>query len=111
MNRIVRRLARLRPSQEVIPTGAILALVLIGGLLVARGAVAQSDGGHSLSWWTADGGGGSSEAGDHMLLGTAGQPDAGVMAGGDYLLASGFLPGGELPDWFRVYLPVVVRNH
>jgi hypothetical protein len=33
------------------------------------------------------------------------------MIGGEYLLSGGFLPGGELPEWFRGYLPVVVRNH
>ena len=36
-----------------------------------------------LSWHTVDGGGGTSSGGGFVLNGTAGQPDAGDLAGGD----------------------------
>ena len=42
------------------------------------------------SWSTIDGGGGVSSGGDYTLSGTIGQPDAGTMSGGAYLLAGGF---------------------
>ena len=46
-----------------------------------------------VSWYTLDGGGGTSTGGDFALSGTIGQPDAGTMTGGDFELAGGFWPG------------------
>lgn len=46
-----------------------------------------------LSWHTFDGGGGTSTGGDFALSGTAGQPDAGVLAGGNFQLIGGFWTG------------------
>ena len=44
-----------------------------------------------LSWFTIDGGGAMlSTGGDLELSGTIGQPDAGVLAGGDLTLSGGF---------------------
>jgi hypothetical protein len=68
---------------------------------------------YSLSWWTADGGGGhSTAAGSYTLDGTAGQPDAGPrLSGGNYLLNGGFWPGGV--GWqvrHAIYLPIVLRG-
>jgi len=52
---------------------------------------AQSGGGFDLSWSTIDGGGATfSGGGEFRLGGTIGQPDAGVMGGGDYILQGGF---------------------
>ena len=45
---------------------------------------------YSIDWFTADGGGGSSTGGVYSVSGTIGQPDAGVMSGGNYALAGGF---------------------
>jgi hypothetical protein len=46
---------------------------------------------YELSWHTVDGGGIMfSTGGDFELSGTIGQPDAGVMAGGDFTLTGGF---------------------
>jgi hypothetical protein len=56
---------------------------------------AASGGGYDLSWYTIDGGGGTSEAGGFTLSGTIGQPDAGTMSGGGYELAGGFWTGGD----------------
>ena len=44
----------------------------------------------SIDWFTIDGGGGSSTGGGYALNGTIGQPDAGVMSGGPYVLTGGF---------------------
>jgi hypothetical protein len=58
-----------------------------------------------------DGGGGRSETGDYVLIGTVGQADAGEMSGGDFTLYGGFWPGGApAPPEYTVYLPLVLRN-
>ena len=51
---------------------------------------AAASGAFELSWFTIDGGGGTSSGGDFVLSGTAGQPDAGDLTGGDFLLRGGF---------------------
>ncbi len=59
----------------------------------AASAVREITGGggdFDLSWWTVDGGGGTSEGGDFVLRGTIGQPDAGDLAGGEFVLRSGY---------------------
>jgi hypothetical protein len=86
-----------------------------GLLLSLAWAVAAAPGELRLDWWTVDGGGGtmvgSGPAGAYTLNGTAGQPDAGVMAGGDYVLAGGFWGGGLVAERaHRLYLPLTVRN-
>jgi hypothetical protein len=48
----------------------------------------------SISWWTVDGGGGTSTGGVYTLSGTIGQPDASAaMTGGAYTLTGGFWAG------------------
>ena len=90
-------------------------LVLLVGasvLLMSMGLVALAQGGYELSWWTVDGGGGTfSTGGGYSMGATAGQPDAGVLAGGGYTLGGGFWRGGAvtLPP-FHVYLPIVLRQ-
>ena len=37
---------------------------------------------YAITWWTVDGGGGTSSGGGYTLMGTIGQPEAGVMTGG-----------------------------
>ena len=59
-------------------------------------SAASSGGGYDLSWYTIDGGGGTSEAGGFSLSGTIGQPDAGTMSGGGFELAGGFWSGGDV---------------
>ena len=50
--------------------------------------------------------------GDYTLGGTAGQADAGVLAGGEYTLGGGFWRGGALaaPEGMELYLPLVLRD-
>lgn len=48
----------------------------------------------SISWYTIDGGGGTSTGGDFSLSGTIGQPDAGgPMIGGDFTVTGGYWAG------------------
>jgi len=90
---------------------AIIALLVLPSLvLLASVARAQSGGGYDLTWNTIDDGGYTwSEGGGYALGGTVGQPDAGVLSGGGYTLAGGFWGGAAAP--YRVYLPLVLRNH
>src|SRR5262252_9876859 len=70
-----------------------LALIIPAGLIAASPAVAQFD----LSWNTIDGGGGTSSAGTFALAMTIGQPDAGSMSGGAFVLSGGFWAAGAGP--------------
>jgi hypothetical protein len=72
-------------------------------------ALAQTDDGYDLSWWTVNGGGGTSSGGGYVLSGDIGQPDAGVLTGGGYALAGGFWRGAAAVER-HIYLPLVLRN-
>lgn len=75
----------------------ILATALL--LLLTLPVLAQTGGLFDLSWSTVDGGGGTfSTGGGFSLGGTAGQPDAGGMGGGDYVLAGGFWGGDAIQE-------------
>jgi len=83
------------------------AAVLLALALLLLTGVALADGGYDLSWFTVDGGGGMwSTGGGYALAGTAGQPDAGVLAGGDYTLSGGFWGAGGM---YFGFLPVIMR--
>ncbi len=45
---------------------------------------------YAIDWFTVDGGGGNSTNAQYALSGTIGQPDAGMMSGGNYTLQGGF---------------------
>jgi hypothetical protein len=81
-------------------------------LLLPLGLVALAQGGYELSWWTVDGGGYTYSRGDgYELGGTVGQPDAGVLAGGGYVLGGGFWRGGAVVGYsLRVHLPLVLHG-
>ncbi len=62
-------------------------------MLTAASAFAQD---FDISWYTVDGGGEMfASGGSFELSGTIGQPDAGVMTGGDFELVGGFWPGAS----------------
>jgi len=84
----------------------------IACLLLAPVVLAQSGGGYDLTWSTVDGGGAMSSAGGaYSLAGTAGQPDAGLMAGGVYAVSGGFWGGGTAnASVAPLYLPLVLRG-
>ena len=48
---------------------------------------------YSISWYTIDGGGGTSSGGPYQLTGTIGQHDAAYSEGEQYELLGGFWPG------------------
>lgn len=89
-----------------------LCATFLCGLVVAGGVLAMPTASYDLSWWTVDGGGGClSIEGGYSLSGTIGQADAGALAGNDYILSSGFWPGGTLAGGSqRVYLPLVLSR-
>lgn len=84
-------------------------LVLTVLLPLTSIALAQSGGGYDLAWSTVDGGGYTfSSGGDYSLGGTIGQPDAGVLSGGDYTLIGGFWGSGAVTH--KLYLPLILRT-
>jgi hypothetical protein len=93
-------------------TGRITALVGIALLLAVSTALAQTGGGYDLTWWTVNGGGGVSSDGGYTLMGTVGQPDAGVaLSGGGYAVTGGFWPGPISGSTVRdIYLPLILRQ-
>ena len=98
--------------------GLMLALATLLLLCIAIGPIqevvlAQSGGGYDLTWSSVDGGGHTcSQGGSYTLAGTVGQPDAGLLTGGDYTLGGGFWGGGVLPGLkYKVYLPLLMRQH
>ena len=101
------------------------AILLVGGMAafsplstsLGRAQTGEGDSifssSYDLSWWTVDGGGATfSTGGGYTLGGTIGQPDPGLLAGGDYTLGGGFWGGGvpaEEPRHY-IYLPLIVRS-
>lgn len=68
----------------------LLLLALACSLPVVAFVVAQDGAPYEVAWFTSDGGGGTSSGGGYTVSGTAGQPDAGLLSGGDYALIGGF---------------------
>ena len=97
----------------MIPKKTILVLfITIVLFLSAAVALAQSGGIYDLSWSSVDGGGYTFSAGGaYTLGGTIGQPDAGLLSGGDYTLGGGFWGGGSpaAAGGYDIYLPLVLR--
>jgi hypothetical protein len=87
-------------------------LALAAFLVIAGVAGAQTGNGYDLSWNTIDGGGVTfSSSGEYSLGGTVGQPDAGLLTGGEYTLGGGFWGGGAVTGVaYDVYLPLIVHN-
>jgi hypothetical protein len=79
---------------NVSKTAFLFASVLV--LTFSTSAQAGTGGPYVLEWSTIDGGGGTSSGGSFAVTGTAGQPDAGEMFGGQYELLGGFWPGGAV---------------
>ena len=73
------------------------------------GALTALSTGYDLSWYTIDGGGGSSSGGGYSLGGTLGHPDAGSLSGGSYQLTGGFWGGTSIAH-YNVYLPLVLKG-
>ena len=87
----------------------------VSGYVSARsggGPSASLGTGYDLTWYTIDGGGGTSvgvgSPNPNILIGTMGQPDAGLLTGNGYTLVGGFW-SGAVPA-YNVYLPVVLKQ-
>jgi hypothetical protein len=89
----------------------LVGVVLVALLFLAGGLAYAEVTGYQLSWWTVDGGGGTSNSSTYDLSGTIGQPDAGRMSGGGYVLAGGFWGGdrSEATSDYQVFLPMAAR--
>jgi hypothetical protein len=75
--------------------------------LCATSAFAQ---GYKIDWFTIDGGGGTSTGGAYSLSGTIGQPDAGTLSGGGFVLSGGFWPGALELEQLGVPTLHIVRS-
>jgi hypothetical protein len=75
-------------------------------VLVAGTASAQTEGTgqFAIDWFTIDGGGGTSAAGNFSLTGTIGQHDASIepYGEGDFVVAGGF--------WAEAFLEILFRD-
>jgi hypothetical protein len=74
-------------GRRITPATAGLAGLCLLGLAAA---LAQN---FTITWWTIDGGGGTSTGGVYSVSGTIGQPDTGRMAGGRFALEGGYWGG------------------
>lgn len=86
----------------------LITLVIAGGLFLLLAAVALSSPTvMEISWWSIDGGGGTSAGGRYALSGTIGQPDVGFQSGSNFSTTGGYwsLTGAST----ELYLPVVIR--
>jgi hypothetical protein len=59
-------------------------------LLLSLLAVSARGQSYAIDWFTIDGGGGTSTGGVYSVTGTIGQPDAGLMSGGNFTIQGGF---------------------
>ena len=66
-------------------------LLLVGGLSVSALPLPAAP--YEITFFSIDGGGGTSSGGSYTLSGTIGQPDAGAMSGGSFILEGGFWGG------------------
>ena len=91
-------------------SGRWIIFLIVCILVVLVGGVALAASGFSLPRWVIPGGGGSSTGDDYNLSGSIGQPAAGTLSGGAYVLNGGFWAGGVPPLLEQtIYLPVVIR--
>jgi hypothetical protein len=102
---------RLRVFMLIGMVAMVVATSLLATAHAARAQVsAAPSASYSISWYTVDGGGGTSSSGGYTLTGTAGQPDAGSLhsASSSYTLGGGFWASfaGELQ---KLFLPLVRR--
>lgn len=70
--------------------------ILLPVLIVIFSLPVQAAGSYGISWYTIDGGGGTSTGGPYVLTGTIGHPVADYSGGGRYELLAGFWPGGPV---------------
>jgi len=77
-------------------TIASITRLAVSTMLLIVLAESSTNGQYEISWYTIDGGGGTSRGGPYVLSGTIGQPDADWSRADSYELLGGFWPGGPL---------------
>lgn len=92
----------------------LLILLGVALLLASAAGLTWAQTGYELIWWTVDAGGAHlSSDGGYVLLGTAGQPDAGQpLSSASYLLTGGFWSGAPaVPPTgeYAIFLPLALR--
>ena len=88
----------------------LVAVVAVLSTAVILAAPQDPSAGFSIPWWTVDSGGGASQGGSYRLSGSAGQADAGVLAGGVYTLTGGFWNAEELPTPTNTPMPTATNT-
>jgi hypothetical protein len=80
--------------------------IACGALLIAWTVSVQGATDLNISWFTVDGGGGTSSNSLGQLLGTIGQPDAATLTAGNLTLVGGFWGAVQTPGqpWLSVRL-------
>ena len=96
----------LRKKLIFLAAGVLCLVALSVTLAGIRAAPDTPTANYTIPWWTVDSGGGASQADPYILLGTVGQPEPGISAGGSYLLKGGFWSG--VLD-YRIYAPLLLR--
>jgi hypothetical protein len=84
---------------------AVLMSLILAWSALARSQPADT---YSITWYTIDGGGGTSGNGNNSLQGTIGQPDAGTLSDETYTLVGGFWGGTVVP--YRTLLPLLLKS-
>jgi hypothetical protein len=94
----------------------IRTIPLVTSVVMLVGTLAADAQSYPIDWHTIDGGGGTSTGGVYSVSGTIGQPDPGVMSGGNYTLHGGFwgilaavqTPGAPLLSINRTHTNTIV---
>jgi hypothetical protein len=88
----------------------VIALTLVAGT-ASQAAPGLTTAVYEIPKWTVDGGGSASSGGEFWLVGTAGQPDAGILSGGDFDLVGGLWGGVPALSTRHIYLPVTIEDN
>ena len=97
-------------NKKIIAGWTFLFVILLLILIVTGSVIAQSGGRFQITQFHT-GSGGELHGGSYTMRSTVGQPEAGVLRGGDYELGGGYWGGGE-PQYFiyQLFLPAVTNK-
>ena len=96
----------------------LVCAMLLTPVALAPVASAQASADFDLTWNLIAGGGGRSTSPEFVVNGSVGQPAAGPVSGGEYVLSGGFWCGvaetaptpPPTPGPYTLYLPIVIKN-
>jgi hypothetical protein len=89
----------------------VLAVFLLAPLLGAA-VLAQSSENYRIGRYVMVSGASESSSANYVVRNIVGQSISAVspLSGGNYVVKGGFLPGTGANQWYRVYLPLMVRH-